>query len=271
MSFGQKNSSTNRCAGTDISGGNDGHPIARSKTIHAAAYSPTITVRQYNNKANALRFSALRPHNNLNSINSLLVATGGVAPRSPALPKPGHHLSSSQQLLAAFHLAARRSSGKKTVVGAKRRPRTGQRAGRLSQRDHMGRRAGERQRSLTVAPMWERAAGAKRRELNRAHSRPAAQQLLTTLIQPIKRRAASLSATAICSLALLIAQTGTLAAPASIADAPALNSTAHVCQPTISVQADESETATTPDLTSAKSDHPPIRSRLLPSHVASAA
>jgi hypothetical protein len=115
--------------------------------------------------------------------------------------------------------------------------------------------------------MWERAAGAQRRELNRANSRPAAQQLLSSLIQPIKCRSASLSATAICSCALLIAQTGILAAPASIADAPALNSTAQVCRPPTSIRADEREAAVVPDLTSAKPDRP----RLLPSHVASAA
>lgn len=226
-------------------------------------HSQVISIKE----CTTLDFSALRTlRTNLNAsgINDFLLAIGGGPPRSPLLLKPGQPLSFSQQLLAALQLAARRPSGKKTVVGAKRRPREARRVGLLRKRGSAARRAGGAQRSLTAATARTSAAEPEARGRNCAYSRRPT--LPPSIIRPIKQWSAAFSAVAICSLALAIAQGGCFAAPAPTADTPIVSSSTHVCQ-TTTARADERETAVVPDLTSAKPDRP----RLRPSHVASAA
>lgn len=230
------------------------------KSRHPVDVSEATALSLFNNQATVLRFSALRNHLNTSRINRFLLAMGGVAPPSPAPLHPGQSFSFSRQLLAAHHFATRRQSENQTVAGAQRRPRTGQQVGCLSGGDHAERRTGERKRSLAEATAWSIEAGAKRRGLKHANLRPAAQQLLSVLVQPIKHRSVPLSAKAICAIALLLAHTSIIAAPASNVAAPTVSSTvSSTGSPDLA-----------PELSASRPHVPPTRSRLSASHFTTA-
>lgn len=211
MSFAQKKSNTKLCTGPAILDRTKGEFIARSPSERTTSHLTAICARQYNNKATALPSSALRPHSNSASINRLLLATGGVAPHSPALPKPGQSLTAKQRLLLALHQSASRPSGNKTVAAAKRRQPEERRVGLLRKRGSAERRTAVAERRLAAATARTSAAEPEARERNSAYSRRPTTPTDQLGVFPTARTK-WLSATCRLLLALAIAQGVLLAA-----------------------------------------------------------
>ena len=116
------------------------------KSRHPVDVSEATALNLFNKYNIARPFSTPPTYTKPASLSGFIPLPGGVATRSPVLPKPGHPYSFNQQLLAALHFATHHPSGNENRVGAKRRHEDGQQAGWLGERVHAECRTVERQR-----------------------------------------------------------------------------------------------------------------------------